>query len=81
MHTETRDAAEAFAVLSARWHGKRGVYAHSGKFIMPNWQFSNVISPEAYTSAVRQWVEMGAQIIGGCCGIGPAHIRLLKEVL
>lgn len=81
MHTETRDAAEAFAVLSARWHGKRGVYAHSGEFIMPNWQFSNVISPEAYASAARQWVEMGAHIIGGCCGIGPAHIRLLKEVL
>ena len=81
MHTETKDAAEAFAILSTRWHGKRGVYAHSGNFIMPNWQFSNVIAPEDYASAAKDWVDMGANIIGGCCGIGPAHIRLLKEVL
>jgi len=81
MHTETRDAADALAILSAHWQGIRGVYAHSGEFIMPNWQFSNVISPEAYACAARQWVDMGAHIVGGCCGIGPAHIRLLKEVL
>jgi S-methylmethionine-dependent homocysteine/selenocysteine methylase len=24
---------------------------------------------------------MGARLIGGCCGIGPEHIRLLKERL
>lgn len=23
--------------------------------------------------------ELGAAIIGGCCGIGPAHIRELKR--
>jgi S-methylmethionine-dependent homocysteine/selenocysteine methylase len=26
-------------------------------------------------------VEMGAQIIGGCCAIGPEYIRLLRERL
>jgi len=81
MHTETREAAEALAVLRSRYQGKLGVYAHSGLFIMPNWQFSDIISPEAYASEARNWVSMGAEIIGGCCGIGPAHIRLLKEVL
>lgn len=81
MHTETREAAEAFAILRSRHQGKLGVYAHSGVFIMPNWQFSDIISPEAYASAAGNWVKMGAEIIGGCCGIGPAHIRLLKEVL
>ena len=29
----------------------------------------------------RQWVEQGARIIGGCCGIGPEHIRALNENL
>jgi S-methylmethionine-dependent homocysteine/selenocysteine methylase len=24
-------------------------------------------------------VELGAQIVGGCCGIGPEHIRALSE--
>lgn len=81
MHTETRDAADAFTILSAHWHGKRGVYAHSGQFIMPNWQFANVISPEDYAQEAKQWVALGAHIVGGCCGIGPAHIHLLKKVL
>lgn len=81
MHTETEDAAEALAVLGAGWSGKRGVYAHSGNFVMPNWQFADVITPEAYADAAKKWVEMGADIIGGCCGIGPAHIRRLKETL
>jgi S-methylmethionine-dependent homocysteine/selenocysteine methylase len=81
MHTETREAAEAFAILRSRYQGRLGVYAHSGVFIMPNWQFSDIISPEAYASEAGNWVKMSAEIIGGCCGIGPAHIRLLKKVL
>ena len=81
MHTETREAAEAFAILRSRFQGKLGVYAHSGIFIMPNWQFSDIISPEGYASEAGNRVNMGADIIGGCCGIGPAHIRLLQEVV
>lgn len=79
MHTETTEAAGAFAILRSRWRGKLGVYAHSGVFIMPNWQFSDIISPEGYAHEARKWVEMGAHIVGGCCGIGPDHIRLLKK--
>ena len=48
---------------------------------MPEWQFVDIISPEGYLAAAEQWVAMGAQIIGGCCGIGPDHIRLLKSRL
>ncbi|HBG19063.1 MAG TPA: hypothetical protein DDY32_07240, partial [Desulfobulbaceae bacterium] len=25
------------------------------------------------------WIDMGARLIGGCCGIGPAHVRELKR--
>lgn len=81
MHTETEDAADALAALGAGWGGRRGVYAHSGNFVMPNWQFADVISPDAYADAAKRWVGMGADVVGGCCGIGPAHIRRLKETL
>jgi S-methylmethionine-dependent homocysteine/selenocysteine methylase len=27
----------------------------------------------------RKWRAQGATILGGCCGIGPEHIRALKE--
>jgi S-methylmethionine-dependent homocysteine/selenocysteine methylase len=48
---------------------------------MPNWQFIDTVSPEAFAAEAEQWLELGAQLIGGCCGITPEHIRLLKERL
>jgi S-methylmethionine-dependent homocysteine/selenocysteine methylase len=79
MHTEVAETSEAFTVLKSCWQGTLGVYAHSGRFVMPNWQFNDVISPEEYAVQTGNWIDMGARIIGGCCGIGPAHIRELKK--
>ncbi len=31
--------------------------------------------PEKYARLARLWAEAGASVIGGCCGIRPAHIR------
>jgi S-methylmethionine-dependent homocysteine/selenocysteine methylase len=81
MHTLTEDTAPALEIVRQQWSGPTGAYAHSGKWVDPNWEFEPMISPEDYLDAARQWVEMGARIIGGCCGIGPEHIRLLKERL
>lgn len=39
------------------------------------------ISPEAYTEHVRQWLEDGASIVGGCCEITPGHIRHMSGAL
>lgn len=33
------------------------------------------LDPEAYLSAVEEWLDAGATIVGGCCGIEPEHIR------
>ena len=81
MHTRTEDIAPALEIVRQHWSGPTGVYAHSGKWIDPDWQFVDMISPEDYLAVARQWVDLGAQMIGGCCGIGPEHIRLLKERL
>lgn len=39
------------------------------------------LDPEAYLAFAKGWVDAGATIIGGCCEVGPAHIRLLSERL
>ena len=78
MHTDVPEVTEAFLELKRCWQGPLGVYAHSGFFVMPNWQFTD-ISPINYALAVGEWIDMGAQLIGGCCGIGPAHIKELKK--
>lgn len=35
------------------------------------------LTPETYLSFARRWVDAGATIIGGCCGIGTSHIAEL----
>jgi len=36
------------------------------------------LDPAAYLAYARRWHDAGASIIGGCCGIGPDHIRALS---
>ena len=36
--------------------------------------------PSDYLKNAKNWVRDGAQIIGGCCGIGPDFIETLSEL-
>jgi S-methylmethionine-dependent homocysteine/selenocysteine methylase len=78
MHTLAEDTPAALREVTSHWLGPVGAYPHSGEFIMPNWQFVNMISPEDFTKKAQGWTGMGVQLVGGCCGIRPEHIRLLK---
>jgi len=39
------------------------------------------LTPAAYGRWAADWAGRGASIIGGCCGIGPEHIALLRSAL
>lgn len=39
------------------------------------------LTPSSYLNWARQWIQDGATLIGGCCGIGPEHIAVLSEKL
>lgn len=39
------------------------------------------LTAEKYGDFAMAWVDMGATIVGGCCEVGPAHIRHLRERL
>ncbi|WP_309668363.1 homocysteine S-methyltransferase family protein [Tabrizicola sp.] len=39
------------------------------------------LTPEKYTDFAMGWVAQGATIVGGCCEVGPAHIRHLHARL
>jgi S-methylmethionine-dependent homocysteine/selenocysteine methylase len=39
------------------------------------------LDPPRYVAWARTWVESGATIVGGCCGIGPDHIAALAKAL
>ena len=46
----------------------------------PSYQRSD-LSPGAYAEFALDWVQAGATIVGGCCEVGPDHIRALAGAL
>jgi len=39
------------------------------------------LSPDVYANFACSWIDSGANIIGGCCEVGPAHIEHLAKIL
>ena len=80
MHSEVADTAPALEILAKYFEGPTMAYAETGRFTRPHWQFEEAASPDEYAEAVAGWVAgHGVQIVGGCCGTGPDHIRALRE--
>ena len=75
MHSEAEVTDAALEILSRNWDGPVAVYPNSGYFVDLHMQFDSVCSVEEFEHAARQWIAAGVQIVGGCCGIGPAHIQ------
>lgn len=47
----------------------------------PDYTHRHDLTPEKYADFAMTWVSMGATIVGGCCEVGPAHIRHLAACL
>jgi S-methylmethionine-dependent homocysteine/selenocysteine methylase/SAM-dependent methyltransferase len=58
-----------------------GVYPNLGYYTDDGWRFEPGVGSTEYAAMARRWREEGAQIIGGCCGVGPAHVGAAREVL
>ena len=39
------------------------------------------LGPDEYLALVKSWLELGAEIVGGCCEIGPDHIKAISTYL
>jgi homocysteine S-methyltransferase len=82
MHTRVEDIRPALEVLRRHWSGPLMAYAETGRLVLPDWRYEEVSSPEDYAAEIRLWIEQyGVQIVGGCCGTGPQHIRVLRQLL
>ena len=81
MHTPIADIEKGMKIVKQYWQGPIGIYPESGYFKMPNWQFVDVIEAEDFARAAVRWVDNGARMVGGCCGLGPEHIAALRLAL
>ena len=81
MHTDVTLIDDCLDVVLSAWAGPVAVYAHSGVYVNnANWVFDGVISPGDYLSYAQVWSSRGVRMVGGCCGIGPEHVRALTSL-
>jgi S-methylmethionine-dependent homocysteine/selenocysteine methylase len=80
MHADPEVTLDAMEIIRRRYSGPIGVYAETGNWQPPNWVFDG-LAPGEYLQQATIWAGHGAQLIGGCCGTGPAHIRALADGL
>lgn len=58
------------------------VYPNSGEvFDATTKTWHGTSSPEDCASAAKNWYQSGASLIGGCCRMGPQHIKAMKAAL
>jgi len=82
MHTQVNNIDPALEVLGKHWSGPKLAYAETGRLLVPDWSFEEICSPQDYAKEIEGWIKKhGVQIVGGCCGTGPEHIRALKNLL
>lgn len=82
MHTTVKDTDTALEVLGQHWTGPKFAYAETGRLVVPDWDFEQVCSPDSYSREIKNWIHKhDLQIVGGCCGTGPDHIRAIKSAL
>jgi homocysteine S-methyltransferase len=77
MHNEISLTSEALKTIQRVWAGPIGAYPENGVFKMPNWEFGE-ITPAEFVRNCKEWRNIGAGVLGGCCGIGPEHIAALS---
>ncbi|MEM7194076.1 MAG: homocysteine S-methyltransferase family protein [Pseudomonadota bacterium] len=58
-----------------------GVYPNVGRYSHLGWKFDDDISDDGFAAMALKWRHQGAQIIGGCCGVGPDEIKATTEIL
>ena len=59
------------------------ILVHSNAGLPKNVEGKNVFpdSPEKMASLTPELVKAGANIVGGCCGTTPEHIKAMKQAV
>ena len=81
MHCEIDDTGPGLDCARRVCEAPLGAWPNCGTIEPPDWQFVGVATPEAFAGTAARWVEEGVKVIGGCCGLGPEHIRAVAERL
>ncbi len=83
-----RRALDAAAMAGSGPHVRVGAYANAFPPQPPTASANTGLNalradlgPQEYLAWVRRWLADGAEIVGGCCGVGPEHIALMRAAV
>ena len=84
-HSRISDTTKALQVVNDQWTGPVLAYPDAGREdYLATRQDSSIVnqeSAEELTREASQWIGMGVQVIGTCCGFGPEYIKALNGAL
>ena len=57
------------------------IYPNSGEvYNAESKTWLGLSEPNLFAVMAKEWIELGIDILGGCCRIGPEHIRRISEI-
>ncbi len=75
----TPDLDAALAELAAATDLPIGAYGNVGYADdTQGWVNTDSVDPDAYARHAEKWLDLGARVIGSCCGTSPAHTLALR---
>jgi S-methylmethionine-dependent homocysteine/selenocysteine methylase len=77
MHSPPVVILPALAAARRSWHGVLGAYPEITTQLAEGG--AEAVPDEDWITLCASWRDAGAQILGGCCGTTPEHIRSLRQ--
>ncbi|AEH50620.1 homocysteine S-methyltransferase family protein [Pseudothermotoga thermarum] len=78
---EPKDMLNVFIQLAKYCNKYLCVEPNAGKPILRGNVLEYKTTPDEFAIYMRDFVEFGANIVGGCCGTGPKHIKSMVEYI
>ena len=80
MHCDFDVIEDCIKELRDAFDGPIMVYPETAVFKFPHYDLSKAVSPSDFLKEAKKWKNLGAQIIGGCCGTSVEHIKVLQDL-
>ena len=84
-HSRIENVTAGLRVMLDEWSGPVMAYPDSGRpDMVATWQDRTIINEEStdeLADAAKEWVGMGVQVVGACCGFGADYIEPLRGAL
>jgi methionine synthase I (cobalamin-dependent) len=79
MCTDVENISPALRILRDIYSGYIGAYPNNGyQSAEPLDILTHLHQPSEFAHVTGEWLEIGAQLVGGCCGTAPEHIRAIR---